>query len=200
MLEIILFAIGIMYTPGPVNLLSLNNGLQKDLTSHTPFSLGVAGALWISFTLFGFAGSAFFSEAMLPYIGTLGCGFILYLAYKVISSPVDIESRNSPSILTFKHGLFMQLLNPKSYMVVLPVATVQFPAAGIQGMNILVWSTLLGLLGFGAPMVYAAAGAIAGRRITRPAYFRLLNTAMGVLLVFVALDMAYEQVFLRIAG
>ena len=37
MLNIIMFSIGIMYTPGPVNLLSFNNGLRSRLTAQIPF-------------------------------------------------------------------------------------------------------------------------------------------------------------------
>lgn len=197
MLNIILFSIGIMYTPGPVNLLSFNNGLQKTMAEQIPFSLGVSCALFFWFMLVGYAGSTIINEAMLPYLGALGCGFILYLAYKVMTSDVDVKNTNRPSTtLTFKDGLLLQLLNPKSFLVVLPVATIQFPAADIAGIQITVWSALLGLLGFGAPTAYCAAGLMIGQRINRPAYFKLFNTVMGLLLLFVAFDIAYQHVYL----
>lgn len=197
MLHILIFSIGIMYTPGPVNLLSFNNGLQKDMTAQIRFSVGVAGALFIWFMLVGYAGSSIVNEAMLPYIGGLGSAFILYLAAKVMFASVDTGAVTQSAMhLTFKDGLFMQLLNPKSFLVVFPVATVQFPAAGIVGPYIALWSALLGLLGFGAPTLYAVLGTVVGQRINRPIYFRLFNTVMGVLLAYVACDIAYTHTYL----
>jgi threonine/homoserine/homoserine lactone efflux protein len=205
MLEIVTFSIGIMYTPGPVNLLSLNNGLQKRLSVHIPFSIGVACALTIWFMLMGYAGTTFVSPSVLPYIGILGCGFIFYLAGKIMRSKVDLTAESQPvSLLTFRDGLFMQLLNPKSFMVVFPVTTILFPAADITGAHIAVWSGLLGLLGFGAPTLYAFGGALLSAAINQhgspkkphsPALFNLLNKIMGLLLIYVACDMAYHQVY-----
>jgi len=197
MLNIIMFSIGIMYTPGPVNLLSFNNGLRSRLTAQIPFSLGVSSALCVWFMLVGYAGSTLADQTMQPYLGVLGCGFILYLAWKVFTSRVNLDGPDRPSAsLTYRDGLLMQLLNPKSFMVVLPVATVQFPAADITGVQIAVWSALLSLLGFGAPMAYAVAGMAVGRRVARPAVFRMFNLLMGLLLVFVAFDIAYHHVVL----
>jgi len=197
MLNIIVFSIGVMYTPGPVNLLSFNNGLRNRLTALIPFSLGVSTALCVWFMLVGYAGSTLADQGMQPYLGVLGCGFILYLAWKVFTSSVNLEGLPVPSTsLTYRDGLLMQLLNPKSFMVVLPVATVQFPAAGITDVQIAVWSAVLSLLGFGAPMVYAMAGMAVGRRVTKPAVLRGFNLFMGLLLLFVAFDIAYHHVIL----
>jgi len=201
MLGIIIFSLGIMYTPGPVNLLSFNNGMQNRLAAQIPFSMGVSCSLCAWFLLVGYAGSGLIRGAMLPYLGVLGCGFILYLAWKVLTSGVDLDGQDRPAMsLTFKDGLLMQLLNPKTFMVVLPVATVQFPAAGITGARVALWSVLLALLAFGAPTAYALAGRMAGRRVTRPVYFRVFNLLMGLLLVYVAGDIAYRHVYLPLAG
>ncbi len=210
MLNIIIFAIGIMYTPGPVNLLSLNRGLRNAPAALVPFALGVACALCLWFLLVGYAGTAIVNEAALPYLGIPGCLFIFYLAYKVLTSPVDIPVATGSEApagreengfsLTFRDGLLLQLLNPKAFLVVLPVATVQFPSAGITGASVAVWSVLLALLGFGAPMSYAAAGSLLGRRLDAPRVLRLFNLLMAALLVYVACDIAYQHAYLPFAG
>lgn len=201
MTHILLFAFGIMYTPGPVNLLALNNGLQGRLGAQVPFSLGVAVALFLWFVLVGHAGSGIVSQATLPWIGIPGCAFIVYLAVKIMRSKVDMNgAKRSEGVTTFRDGLLIQLLNPKAFMVVLPVTTIQFPEAGITGAQIAVWSALLALMGFGAPTTYAALGALLGQRINRPLWFRAFNAAMGALLLFVAADMAVRNVILPLAG
>lgn len=199
MLGIVLFCIGVMYTPGPVNILSLNRGMQQRYTAHAPFSLGVAVALCLSFLLVGYAGGAVVDGAVMPVITACGVGFILYLAVKIIRSDVQIrEDGGRGGALKFRDGLFMQLLNPKALLVVLPVTTVQFPAAGITGSGIGLWSVGLGLLGFGAPFAYAALGSKVARRLDGVVNFRYFNWCMGLLLIAVALDMAYHNLYLAL--
>ncbi|OIQ48936.1 cysteine/O-acetylserine exporter [Pseudodesulfovibrio hydrargyri] len=201
MLGIILFCIGVMYTPGPVNILSLNCGMQRSPSRHIPFCLGVGTALAFWFTVVGYAGAVVVGGGMLPLIAGLGTCFILYLGWKVVTSDVNL-GRDAESVpaMDFKDGLFMQLLNPKAFMVVLPVTTIQFPAAGIGGAAVAGWSLVLGILSVGAPFSYAAIGALVSKRIDNARYFKLLNYIMGVMLFLVAGDMAYEHVYLALAG
>ncbi len=197
MLGILLFAIGVMYTPGPVNILSLNSGAQKQFVAHIPFCVGVASALGFWFLLIGYTGSLIVNETLLPIISVAGVCFILYLAYKIMSSKVDDVSKNETVVvLTYKDGLLMQLLNPKSMLVVLPVTAVQFPAAGIDGVWIAVWSICLGVLGFGAPFTYAACGACVSRYFKGNTYLKVMNIIMGLMLIAVAGDMAYSHIYL----
>jgi threonine/homoserine/homoserine lactone efflux protein len=201
MLSIVIFAIGVMYTPGPVNILSFSSGLQRGFRVHAPFSLGVGLALFVYFLLVGHAGSTVVSDGVLPVVGALGAGFICYLAFKIMTSEVALgREADAQGVVDFKDGLLMQLLNPKSFLVVLPVAAVQFPAAGITGWEIALWSFFMGALGFGAPFGYAAMGAVIGRRVKSAAFFRAFNVLMGLMLVAVAMDMAYRHVFLALAA
>jgi threonine/homoserine/homoserine lactone efflux protein len=77
MLGILFFAIGVMYTPGPVNILSLNSGAQKQFTAHIPFCYGVGTALIFWFLLIGYTGSLIVNDTLLPVIAVAGICFIL---------------------------------------------------------------------------------------------------------------------------
>lgn len=201
MLGTILFCIGVMYTPGPVNILSLNCGMQRSPLAHVPFCLGVGAALAFWFTLVGYAGAAVVGGGLLPFIAGLGTCFILYLGWKVVTADMDAARTDAPvAALDFKDGLFMQLLNPKAFLVVLPVTTVQFPAAGIEGGAVAAWSLALGALSVGAPLSYAAIGAVVSRRMGDMRALRYLNYVMGVMLFIVAADMAFEHVYLPLVG
>ncbi|NDV18401.1 LysE family transporter [Pseudodesulfovibrio sp. JC047] len=196
MLGILLYSIGVMYTPGPVNILSLNRGMHTRFTTHISFCMGVGTALCFWFLLVGYAGSAVIDHSVMPIISALGTAFILFLAYKIIASESALErDEHTGSAFSFRDGLLMQLLNPKSFLVVLPVTAVQFPAAGIQGSAIALWSIGLGLLGFGAPLVYAVAGTKVSRYIENSLYLKWFNYCMGAVLVFVALEMAYTHIY-----
>ena len=136
----------------------------------------------------------------LPFISGLGVCFILYLAWKVAVAEVETRTVTPVAAMDFKDGLFMQLLNPKAFMVVLPVTTVQFPAVGIHEGWVAIWSICLGAMSVGAPMSYALIGAMASRRIGSTKYFQYFNYLMAVMLFIVAVDMAYEHVYPALAG
>jgi threonine/homoserine/homoserine lactone efflux protein len=161
--------------------------------------VGVALCIW--FVVIGYAGRAIISDGVMPAISALGCAFILYLAYKVVMSDVEgVLNGEGGSSLSFRDGLLMQLLNPKSFLAVLPVTAVQFPAAGIEGGQIAVWSAALGSLGFGAPLAYAVVGTKISRHIENTVYLKWFNYLMGAALAWVALDMAYSHVYLVLCG
>ena len=87
----------------------------------------------------------------------------------------------------------MQLLNPKGVIAVVPIATIQFPAAGISGWSVLLCSAGLSILAFGAPFSYAAGGSLLGRKINSSNIFRLINQLLAAMLIFVALRLGYAQ-------
>ncbi len=199
MLEILAYAFGIMYTPGPVNLISLNAGLNGQIHSTMRFSMGVGCAMFILLLLFGYTGAWLTDPGYQLIISFIGCVYIIYLAYKVASTSVKpmAKSAEPEHRLDFKSGLIMQLLNPKAFVVILPIVTVQFPAMQISGSAIFIWSLLLAIMAFGAPSSYLIMGNRLGKLIHNPLYFRVLNLSMAILLIYVAIDIAYHHVYLK---
>jgi len=70
-----------------------------------------------------------------------------------------------------------------------PLATNQFPAAGIAGGSLVVWSVGLAFLGLGTPSLYYGCGRLLGRRIYQASYLKWINRLMAVFLLFVAVNM-----------
>lgn len=196
MLAIIAYALGIMYSPGPVNLLGLNMGLHGQARGTFGYCLGVGLAMLMLFLLFGFAGAAWVQPNVLVVFGALGCGYILYLALKIARASIDTtELAPAPRALSFRDGLLLQLGNPKGVVATLPIATLQFPAAGIHGGMLAVWSLGLAALAVGAPGSYALLGAVLGRRMENPRLVKGINLVMAALLVGVALSMGFDHVW-----
>ncbi|RZF90145.1 transporter [Pseudoalteromonas sp. CO302Y] len=194
MADIFAYAIGIMYTPGPINLLGLSSGLNKQTRSHLGFFIGVGSAMFILFVLLGYLGLQVINPQFLPYVSLIGCGYILYIAWKVAKANVKVSDTSADASLSFFDGLFMQLLNPKALVATLPIATIQFPSADITGAAIVFWSFILAILAFGAPTSYSLAGLVLGKQVSRPGVFYVFNKLMAILLVYVALMIAYEHV------
>ncbi|KTG21421.1 transporter [Pseudoalteromonas sp. XI10] len=194
MADIFAYAIGIMYTPGPINLLGLSSGLNKQTRSHLGFFIGVGSAMFILFVLLGYLGLQVINPQFLPYVSLIGCGYILYIAWKVAKAKVQVNDASADASLSFFDGLFMQLLNPKALVATLPIATIQFPSVNITGAAIVFWSLILAILAFGAPTSYSFAGLMLGKQVSRPGVFNVFNKLMAILLVYVALMIAYEHV------
>ncbi|MFQ2572901.1 hypothetical protein ACK3Z8_16980 [Aeromonas caviae] len=68
MIELLAYAIGIMYTPGPVNLIGLNAGLGGRTRASLGFFLGVGLAMFVLLLLFGWAGTRLVREDTLIYV------------------------------------------------------------------------------------------------------------------------------------
>ncbi|MCW3181541.1 LysE family translocator, partial [Acinetobacter baumannii] len=98
-------------------------------------------------------------------------------------------TQQQESHLTFLNGLFIQLLNPKAILVILPVTTIMYPAAKITGIMILIVSLLISLGAVGAPFTYALVGKVLGNKIANPIWFNRLNKLMGILLILSGLFM-----------
>ncbi len=201
MLEILAYAIGVMYTPGPINLLGLHSGINGKTREHIGFFGGVGCAMLVLFTMLGYLGRTFINPQLLPYISLIGCCYILYIAWKLVRANINIsENIADISVLSFSNGLIMQLLNPKALVATLPISTIQFPAAGINGSAIFLWSCLLAILAFGAPGSYSLIGMLMGRRIEDPYYFKVFNFLMSGILISVAISIGYEHVYLKLTN
>ncbi|WP_295894352.1 LysE family transporter [uncultured Vibrio sp.] len=201
MLEIFAYAIGIMYTPGPVNLLGLNCGFNNRTRTHLGFFIGVGSAMFILFVFLSYVGLKVVNPKVLPFISLAGCIYILYIARKVFRANVSLNSKgDKQNTLSFRDGILMQLLNPKGLVATLPIATIQFPSVGITGGAVIFWSLILAVLAFGAPTSYSLMGQLIGKRLENPIYFKVFNTIMASLLIYVAFSIGYEHVYLKLVS
>jgi threonine/homoserine/homoserine lactone efflux protein len=200
MLEMILYGVAIMYTPGPVNIVALNMGMTQKLRDSAKYCTGVSLAMFVLFVVFGYTGERIVKKEYLIYISIAGGLYILWLAYKVLKSKVDIKSEQGSSRLTLKNGFLMQLFNPKAIVAVLPIATIHFVVNGIMGINILWMSMIFAIIVFFAPFSYGIIGALLSRFVTAPKVLNLFNKLMGLLLIYVAFSILYDHVYLVLKG
>ena len=195
MLQMLLYGIGIMYTPGPVNIMGLTLGLNKKFRNSIGFFTGVGIAMFILFFVFGYTGDKLIKKEYLLYTSILGGIYIMLLAIKILKEDVSINETLNQSSLTFKDGLLMQIINPKAILAALPIATINFPANNIHGINIAIMSVLFGLLVIGAPSTYCLFGQFFSDFIKRKRILIIFSKFMGVILLFVAFSIFKEHVF-----
>lgn len=188
MIEIIIYSFSVMYTPGPVNAISLNCGVQKQKTIF-PFCLGISFALFMLLSSVSLIGEKIISESMLQWMSILGSIYVFWLAIKIFYNKVSSQEKLNNKTMSFRDGFSLQLLNPKGFVVALPIATVQFPSAGITGGYIFVWCIALSLLGFGAPLIYYIFGKLIRKNISEVKYLNVINKIFAIFLLLVSLNM-----------
>ncbi len=136
----------------------------------------------------------------LIYISVIGSIYILYLAIKILKSTVKIDDKKDMKLLSFKDGLIMHIMNPKATLACLPIATIHYPANNITGINILITSIMLALIAVGAPTLYSFFGQYFGKFIKQEKVLKVFNILMAVLLIYVAITIFYDHVYLVLRG
>lgn len=200
MLQMLLYGIGIMYTPGPVNIMGLTLGLNKKFKSSIGFFTGVGIAMFILFFVCGYSGEKLIKKEYLIYTSIVGGCYILYLAIKIMKEKVTIDEQLRKNSLSLKDGFIMQIVNPKAILAALPIATINFPANDITGIEIMIMSVLFGLLVIGAPSIYCLLGQFFSNLINNKKFLLLFNKVMGVMLLYVAFSIFKDHVFDVLTG
>ncbi|WP_397452615.1 LysE family translocator [Pseudomonas sp. NA-150] len=196
MLELFLYAVGIMYTPGPVTLLAFNAGLDADTRAPFGFFFGVGAAMLVLLLLFGYSGQRLIGEQLLPYISVIGSAYILYLAQKIIRSRPELRAEQpAGKPLSFNNGFILHIVNPKAWLATLPLVTLYYPANHISGSGILSVSLIIALLCVGSPAFYTWLGHHFARLVSNPLWQRGFNFLMGVMLIYSAGSILHEHVY-----
>ena len=200
MLEMFLYAIAVAFSPGPVNILGLNQGMNNKTADSISFFSGISVAMITLFTFFGFTGEKFIKKEYLFYISLVGSFYMFYLARKIFTSEVDIKTEQNLKKLAFKDGFLMQLFNPKGMLSCLPIATIHFPANNITGSKILFISLILSSIAFSSPLFYSIIGETFNKMVSSNKFINIFNKVMSILLVVVAINILKDHVVLVFLG
>lgn len=196
MLQMILYSITIMYTPGPVTITAANIGLNRKFKDGLPFYAGVSLAIFALYILFGYFGSLLLSSYDLWPISLIGGIYMLYLAYKIFISDIDLNKTQSTKIGLLE-GFIMQFFNPKAIIAVMPVVTIYFPQLNIAGIKILYMAIFFMILVFGSPALYAIIGQFFSTLFQNKKMILYFNRIMSLILAYIALSTLYHYIYLR---
>lgn len=196
MISMMLYGISVLFTPGPVTLLSVNQGFKKRFLQSKWFYFGVGLATFLLFLIYGYTGEKFIKEDYLFYISIIGSLYILFLSIKIFRHPVDLRdsSESTNADIGFRDGFLMQFFNPKASLVALPVASINFPANNITGMAILSMSLIFFFLAILSPALYCFSGQFLSRYICNVKLMNAINKSLALILAFVGLQIFMEHV------
>lgn len=199
MIQMILYSITIMYTPGPVTMTATQIGLQKRMKEGIPFYFGIGFAVFALYILLGYFGSLLLKDENILVISIIGSFYMFYFGIKIFTSVPDFSvkevNKNEQKMIGFVEGFLLQFFNPKALLAVLPVITIYFPLYHISGIKILGMACFFMVLVMGAPAMYATAAELLCESFFKRTRMVWINRVMGIILLYMSFSNFYQHVW-----
>ncbi|KQW46571.1 MULTISPECIES: LysE family translocator [unclassified Roseateles] len=187
MLPLMTYCLLMSVTPGPNNMLMVASGAHHGYRRSLPAMLGVniGVALQTFVTCLGL-GAVFVAwpalHAALKLAGTL---YLLVLAWRLAVAPA--ANGRPPERVGFAQAALFQLVNPKSWVKAVTLASVFMPTGLSVPAGALLVSVVGAVVGFPCISMWALFGVGIARFLSNPARRRLFNAIMAASLVVLAL-------------
>ena len=116
---LLLFAVSMVATPGPANMILLNAGSQFGFKKVIPFVFGIILSKQIIIWPIGFGILTFFElfPNFVNFIKFLSCTYIIWLAWKLCNFKIN-DNKELEKPPSFFHGLPVHPTNPKAWAMV----------------------------------------------------------------------------------
>ena len=171
-------------TPGPNNIMSMNNAAQKGFMKSLPFNFGIFTGFILVLILCTVFSSLLF--ALIPRIQLpmqiLGAAYMLYLAVKPFLPSKSREAKKSGG--SFVIGMMLQFINPKFYIYAI-TAISSFVLPWFTEIPILAFFIfLLAFVGFACTICWSFFGSLFTKIFNK--HGRIINVVMALLLIYTA--------------
>ena len=183
-LSMALFWIVAAYTPGPNNVIASYSGLNFGIKKTIPHILGVTfGFTFLIFLLTIGLVNVFkifpIIQVSLKYLGSI---FLIYLAYKIYFSKIDIEKKNENPVRFIETFLF-QFLNPKGVLIGIIIVSTYVE----HGDHYFIYATQVILFAFvvslSSIIFWTFVGKYLRKFATNDEFIKYFNCVMSVLLL-----------------
>ncbi|MDR0512567.1 MAG: LysE family transporter [Treponema sp.] len=178
------YIIIVAITPGPNNIMSMNNAAQKGFMKSLPFNFGIFTGFILVLILCTVFSSLLF--ALIPRIQLpmqiLGAAYMLYLAVKPFLPSKSREVKKSGG--SFVIGMMLQFINPKFYIYAI-TAISSFVLPWFTEIPILAFFIfLLAFVGFACTICWSFFGSLFTKIFNK--HGRIINVVMALLLIYTA--------------
>ncbi|GIN86271.1 amino acid transporter LysE [Heyndrickxia sporothermodurans] len=187
-LSFLLFVFITSFTPGPNNIMAMAFANKHGLKRTMKFCLGVGVGFFVITLL-----SVFFNlmlTNLLPIIEypltILGVGYMLYLAFKILTSKDSDDRKDRGDNNFFIIGMFVQFINPKGILYGITVVATFILPYYHSYFSYLGFSLFLGIVGLMSTFSWSLFGSIFQKLLLK--YKRLFNIVMALLLVYSAIS------------
>lgn len=176
------------FTPGPNNIMSMNNGLRFGYRRTLKFLAGIALGFFLVMLLTGFLNVLLVS--LLPQIRMwlviLGVAYMFFLAVHILRSGAPEEGQvQKSSFNSFGAGVGLQFLNLKGILYGVTVFSMYVIPFTRKPLEITVFSLVLTAVCFIAITCWALGGDLFSHLLKR--YYLLFNLVMSGSLIYIAI-------------
>jgi threonine/homoserine/homoserine lactone efflux protein len=177
-------------TPGPNNVMLATSGANFGYRRTLPHLLGiVTGVLLLTLLACLGLGAVFTRFPQLhDVLRVVGALYMVYLAWKLAGASIS-DAAGSSRPLTFTEGAIFQVVNPKSWVRALTIATVFMPPQLGPVTGALLISFVGMLTGFPCISVWTLFGVAIRGYLQSPARLKTFNLVMSVSLLALAVSL-----------
>ncbi|MDM5239244.1 lysine transporter LysE [Bacillus cereus] len=184
----LLFVFISSFTPGPNNFLAMTYANQHGLKRSIQFCFGVAFGFFILTFLCSFFNIVLIN--ILPIIELplkiLGVAYMLYLAFKILTSKGSTNSTKKNDNNLFTVGISLQFVNPKGILFGLTVVSTFILPYYQSYLSYVLFSLFLGIVGLMSTFSWSLFGSMFQKILLK--HNQLFNIIMAILLVFSAIS------------
>ncbi|WP_176045617.1 LysE family translocator [Burkholderia sp. BCC1644] len=177
LLQIVLFSVPLIISPGPNNLMTTANCAQFGYRCTLPSLTGISFGVFVLFMVIalGLFGVMNRYPLLHPALKVAGSVYILYLTYKLYASPPpNAENRSIERPITFAEAALLQVVNPKIWLLGASTASTFLPLTGHVYIDALLLSLTLGIVFFPCNSMWAVCGLVMCRVLRGKTLQRIL--------------------------
>ncbi|MBA2675485.1 LysE family translocator [Ramlibacter sp.] len=184
-LAIALFAVATCVTPGPNNVMLMSSGVNFGINRTMRHVVGINVGFPLMLIAIGMGAGALFRAYPQMHTGLqiAGVAYMLYLAWRIATTPTVNMNDKSGSPLGVVHAAMFQLVNPKSWIMCIGAVLAYTTPSDTYLAQVLLIALIFFVFGTPCSLVWVLFGHFLKRFLNRPAMLRVFNVAMALLLV-----------------
>ena len=184
-LPLVLFVTVATVTPGGATTLATTSGVRFGFVRSVPLMLGIAMGLasLAAVAALGLGALLLALPSLQTAVKVIGSAYLLWLAWRIARSGPPHAGNGPARPVTLVNGVLLLWLNPKSWaMTVGAAASFALIASSPNRLAVLLGASF-GVAACASLALWCALGVLLARIFRTPRPWRILNLAMGVLLV-----------------
>lgn len=184
-------------TPGPVNIIASFIGAKRGFKAALPYVFGATISYIIVVLIAGLGLEKLFQylpvlETLLRYAGTM---FLLYLSYKIATSPLEDFSANATNttdhLFSWRKGFLTQWLNPKAWLFAMSGVSLFVSSSNAYQLYLVLFASISFFVCFIGISLWAGLGQSLKQWLKQDIYQQWFNRIMAILLASTTLSLGW---------
>ena len=191
LLSFLLYVTVTSFTPGPNNIMAMAFANKYGLKKTIGFCAGVSAGFFVIMLICSYFNLML--KSFMPKIEfvmtILGAVYMLYLAFKIVSSKDSGDEKEEDKNNSFLAGMLLQFINPKGILYgITVIATFILPYYHSQ-LSLLLFAVLLAFVGFLSTFSWSLFGSMFQKFLSK--YKNQFNIVMALLLIYSAISIFF---------